>query len=479
VHKSSINTNNYNKNSKQENKIKFQTNSEVLTQLNTNNLQEVPSFLETLTFHDALSSNHNSSIIQFIASLYNNSLIPRSFVQEVVDSVKNIFYSGVICDVKRVVSNRLQSLNEDPDIINTVTSTLETIENSFNYVDTEYKRLQYFKSLGQYIPPRSFVIGQRTIEKRINGNIILEPALVFGQIVEIRQVLSLLFQRPNFLHLMKSHYNELMSNNIVCSNFVQGQLWKSQVSYFGNKTVFPIFIYFDDYETGNALGSHSGKNKLGAVYFSLPSISQELKSSLTNIYLFALFKSEDRKTFGNAAVFGELISEIRVLEGKGIINMNGSIERIYFKLGLIIGDNLEMHTLLGLTESFSSNFRCRFCKIKKVDSYRMCTEDETLLRTHENYEHDLITNDISKTGIKEPCIWHQLSNFHLTQNYCVDIMHDLFEGVCNYSLTSLLHNLIFDLKLFSLRTLNERVKCFGYITILKFLTNHHQLLLTI
>ncbi|KYM97728.1 hypothetical protein ALC62_11588, partial [Cyphomyrmex costatus] len=335
--------------------------SEVPTQLNTNNLQEVPSLLETLsTFHDALSSNHNSSIIRFIANLYNNSLIPRSFVQEVVDSVKNIFCSGVVCDVKRVISDRLQNLNEDPDIINTVTSMFETIENSFNYVDTEYKRLQYFKSSGQY----SFVIGQR-------------------------------------------------------------ELWKLQVSYFGNKTVFPIFIYFDDYETGNTLGSHSGKNKLGAVYFSLSSIPQELKSSLTNIYLFALFKSEDRKNFGNAAVFG-------------------------------------IHTLLGLTENFSSNFRCRFCKIKKVDSYRMCTEDETLFCTYENYEHDLITNDISKTGIKEPCIWHQLSNFHLTQNYCVDIMHDLFEGVCNYSLKCLLYNLIFVLKLFSLHTLNERIKCFGY-----------------
>jgi len=111
-----------------------------------------------------------------------------------------------------VVSNRLQSLNEDPDIINTVMSMLETIENSFNHVDIEYKQLQYFKSSGQCIPPRSFVIGQRTIEKRISDNVILEPALVFSQIVEIRQVLSLLFQR-NFLHLMKSHYNELMSNN--------------------------------------------------------------------------------------------------------------------------------------------------------------------------------------------------------------------------------------------------------------------------
>lgn len=194
VHASSVNSNNCNKNSKESNKIEFQISSEVPTQLNANNSQEVPSFLETLTtFHNALSSNHNSSIIQLIANLYNNSLIPRSFVQEVIDSVKNIFCSGVISDIKRVVSDRLQSLNEDPDIINTITSMFETIENSFNHVNTEYKRLQCFKSLGQYVPPRSFVIGQRTVEKRINGNVILEPALVFGQIIEIRQVLSLLF----------------------------------------------------------------------------------------------------------------------------------------------------------------------------------------------------------------------------------------------------------------------------------------------
>ena len=131
VHERSVNPNNCNKNSKQSNKIECQTSSEVPTQLNANNLQEVPSLLETLTtFHDTLSSNHNSSIIQFIANLYNNSLIPRSFVQEVVDSVKNIFCSGVICDIKRVISDRLQNLNEDPDIINTVTSMFETIENS-------------------------------------------------------------------------------------------------------------------------------------------------------------------------------------------------------------------------------------------------------------------------------------------------------------------------------------------------------------
>lgn len=34
----------------------------------------------------------------------------------------------------------------------------------------------------------------------------------------------------------------------------------------GNQIVLPIFLFFDDYEVGNALGSHSGIHKLGAVY---------------------------------------------------------------------------------------------------------------------------------------------------------------------------------------------------------------------
>jgi len=33
-----------------------------------------------------------------------------------------------------------------------------------------------------------------------------------------------------------------------------------------NQMVLPIFMFFDDYEVGNSLGSHSDIHKLGAVY---------------------------------------------------------------------------------------------------------------------------------------------------------------------------------------------------------------------
>ncbi|KAJ8969605.1 hypothetical protein NQ314_001671, partial [Rhamnusium bicolor] len=144
---------------------------------------------------------------------------------------------------------------------------------------------------------------------------------------------------------------------------------------------------------------------------------------------------------------------------KGVnLNINNKEEIVYFKLGLTVGDNLGLHSILVLTESFAANFRCRFCKMNKCDSM-LAKEDENLLRNSDNYIDDINRNDI--TGIKELCIWHELTDFHLTTNYCVALC-TMFLKVCNYDICLILQNLIFDLNLFSLTTLNSGINCFNY-----------------
>lgn len=64
----------------------------------------------------------------------------------------------------------------------------------------------------------------------------------------------------------------------------------------------PLFMFFDDYESGNALSSYAGINKLGAVYITVACLPPHLASSLENILLVLLFRSNDRKQFGNLAV---------------------------------------------------------------------------------------------------------------------------------------------------------------------------------
>jgi len=54
--------------------------------------------------------------------------------------------------------------------------------------------------------------------------------------------------------------------------------------------------------------------------------------------------------------------------------------RVYFKLTIIIGDNLGLHSILGFIKSFSAIICCRFCKISKDMSPKLCSEDASILR---------------------------------------------------------------------------------------------------
>lgn len=57
----------------------------------------------------------------------------------------------------------------------------------------------------------------------------------------------------------------------IKSNFVQGEFWKSKLSEIEpGKFYIPLFMFYDDIEVGNTLGSHSGAHKVGAVYFTVP-----------------------------------------------------------------------------------------------------------------------------------------------------------------------------------------------------------------
>lgn len=75
-----------------------------------------------------------------------------------------------------------------------------------------------------------------------------------------------------------------MQGNII-SNYLQSEIWKEKCSKNTNKLLIPFFLYFDDYETNNALGSHAAKKKLGAFYESFGSCFPSEFSSSLNIIL--------------------------------------------------------------------------------------------------------------------------------------------------------------------------------------------------
>ena len=152
--------------------------------------------------------------------------------------------------------------------------------------------------------------------------------------------------------MIQKYLNSLNKNKNVITNFMEGQLWQKKYSK-ENRMILPLHLFADDFEMGNALGSHAGKQKLCGVYIILPFLPPHQAKKLYNIFLVTLFYSKYRKLFGNRAVFKKVIEEINFLSEYGIqININNKIITVYFELGLILGDNLGVNGVCGFAESF-------------------------------------------------------------------------------------------------------------------------------
>lgn len=79
------------------------------------------------------------------------------------------------------------------------------------------------------------------------------------------------------------------------------------VEYHGDRIVFTLFMFYDDFESGNVLGSHSGIHKLGGVNVSVPCLPPYQSTVLSNIFVALMFHSPDRVKFGNNIIFKPLI----------------------------------------------------------------------------------------------------------------------------------------------------------------------------
>lgn len=278
------------------------------------------------------------------------------------------------------------------------------------------------------------------------------------------EMLKKFFNLPNVTRDVVMYVDKLNNNcDGTVSNIIQSKLWKWHLSLRDDLPSIlhlPVFLYFDDFEPLNALGSHSGAYKIGAAYMGLPFLPDDIVSKLKYILPVALFFSEDRKTFGNKKIFAPIIEELNYLYSDGI-DVHPNFEKIKFKTILILGDNLGLNSILGFVESYSANFYCRFCKNVKHLMQRQVKEDIPLLRNEFNYDRDVATANFSLTGIKEECAFHSLLGFHVTKNFSVDLLHDLLEGGLQFDLCNIISSCI-KKGYFTLVELNSLIRIHNY-----------------
>ena len=128
-----------------------------------------------------------------------------------------------------------------------------------------------------------------------------------------------------------------------------------------------------------------------------------------------LFNVLDRKDTTDTLLLTALIEELNFLEAEGIVvNYKNKTCTLFFKLALVVGDNLGVHSLMGFIEGFTANYPCRFCLINKSEIQSTYKEIDCVLRNKDNYVECFLKNDPSSTGIKNACVFN-LSLIHISE----------------------------------------------------------------
>lgn len=282
------------------------------------------------------------------------------------------------------------------------------------------------------------------------GNVYKKGISVLDEIKEkvcimpLKKMIERLLMLPDFLKSMLQNIEALQSENKMKS-LINGQRWKKIVKNYPEETiVIPIDIYTDDFESGNALGSNAGTHKITGFYFSFPTLPSHLLSSPEFIFEALLFPARLKKDEMEFCI-EKLIEVLKDFETNGVeVTIEGKMTKIFIVVSRILGDNLALNEILGFSLSFNAIKYCRLCTMTRDMTRQNMIPSNNELRSIEQYEKDILENEISKTGIHKKCHFNNLKNFHCTENMVCDIMHDLYEGIIKNDLALLFKILIED-----------------------------------
>lgn len=157
----------------------------------------------------------------------------------------------------------------------------------------------------------------------------------------------------NYLEILYADSSGIISN--------QTKLWANMRGDCSG-ILIPLYIYYDDFECGNALRSHARVNKFGALYTIIACLPSDISSQLTSILFTGVICSKDKSLCSNEDVFKHVIAELNFLRKHGItILVDNKQIKLYFQLVLVLSDNLGLNDMFDMVTSFKDTPFCQAC----------------------------------------------------------------------------------------------------------------------
>ncbi|XP_057706931.1 uncharacterized protein LOC130924402 [Corythoichthys intestinalis] len=345
-----------------------------------------------------------------------------------------------------------------------VEACFQDLENPFTVLNSAYKQSKFFSDKWKVVEPVECVIGSR-FDMRKNkktgtyAQTVVQDKFMY---VPILSTLESIFKSQHIADMLKPSETSDSRLRDICD----GSLLKTHPLFSVEKHTVQIQLFFDEFEVANPLGSKRGIHKLGAIYFTLRNFSPKWNSLLANIHLCALFHAQDIKRYSFSTILAPIVRDIEVLERYGIdIPLYGGPVR--GSVVQVTGDNLGLHSMFGLVESFSARYCCRFCLAEKDDFQTEFSEDSPKIVLRTKHSHTAHCQEMALNsslpyvfGVKSSCLLNSLKYFHTAENFSVDVMHDVLEGVAQYEMKLLF--VYFKEHFVTLEELNLRIQSFDY-----------------
>lgn len=118
---------------------------------------------------------------------------------------------------------------------------------------------------------------------------------MYGVYISLCKSLKLFLEIPGLFSGILDYTRKLSKKTEIITNIMQADLWQTKYSRRVNEFVLPLYIFYDDLEVGNVLGSHKGTNKFAALYATISCLPTHMASKLNGILFWALIRSGDKK----------------------------------------------------------------------------------------------------------------------------------------------------------------------------------------
>ena len=225
-------------------------------------------------------------MFSIVSELYSHVDVPRKLIKHITKYIGQVLgkYSDIFNLILKLTAN-----NSLSDLLSSFEKLRDNIALIFKNLSSDYLTVKTLEKKNNLSRPKIIQVGER-YETR-NG-ILKSIPLTITQL-PIVEYFRNFFQMENVLTLSKK-FIENLQNDEGLRNIIQTELWKNKTK--NGKTIFPLCLYYDEIEVGNALGSHGGIHKLGAVYASLPIFPGKYRSKLENIFPVLFFHSSDIKS---------------------------------------------------------------------------------------------------------------------------------------------------------------------------------------